>query len=258
MPMLAANGETIHYEQAGSGPSVALIHSLGASAHMWKQQIEALKDKYSLIVIDCRGHGQSSANGEARVVDAAQDLKAVLDHLGVTGCHLVGIGMGGAAALHFNMHWPAMIHSIVLADCAAKPVEGSADLVTATREAIAYISMQEFGTQYAAEHLMFTTPLEVQDELAGTIARMNPKTYVEMMQSVLLDDLTPTLAAVKAPTLVLVGANDTDVPMPAAEYLAQTIAGAVLEVIPDAAHLSNLDNPTAFSDALSRFFDAHS
>ena len=66
---------------------------------MWKQQIDALKDRYTMIAIDCRGHGQSSANGEARVADAAQDLKAVLDHLGVTGCHLVGIGMGGAVAL---------------------------------------------------------------------------------------------------------------------------------------------------------------
>ena len=258
MPMFAANGETIHYAQNGSGPPVALIHSLGASAHMWQRQIEALKDRYSLIAIDCRGHGQSTANGEARVADAAQDVKAVLDHLGVTACHLVGIGMGGAVALHFNTRLPAAVLSIVLADSAAKPAKGSADLVAATREAIAYISMQEFGTQYAAEHLMFATPLEVQDQLAGTIAKMNPKTYIETMQSALLDDFTPMLAAVKVPTLVLVGANDTDAPRSAAEYLAQNIAGATLEVIPDAAHLSNLDNPTAFNAALSKFLDAQS
>ena len=258
MPMLAANGETIHYEQTGSGPSVALVHSLGASAHVWKQQIEALKDRYSLITIDCRGHGQSSANGAARVADAAQDLKAVLDHLGITTCHLVGLGMGGAVVLTFNAQWPTMTRSIVLADSAAKPAETSADLVTATREAIAYISMQEFGTQYAAEHLMFTTPLDVQDELAGTIAAMNPKNYVETMQSALLDDFTPTLAAVKAPTLVLVGENDTDTPPAAAEYLAQNIAGATLETIPEAGHLSNLDNPAAFNAALSKFLDARS
>jgi 3-oxoadipate enol-lactonase len=237
---------------------VALIHSLGASAQMWKRQIAALKDRYSLIAIDCRGHGQSSANGAARVAEAAQDLKAVLDHLGTAQCHLIGIGTGGAVALHFLARWPSMIRSVVLADCAAKPPPGSADLVAATREAIAYISMQEFGTQYAAEHLMFATPLEVQDELAGAIATMNPKTYIETMQSALLEDLTPVLAVVKVPTLVLVGANDSDVPIAAAEYLAHNIAGAALQVIPDAAHLSNLDNPAAFNAALAKFFDAQS
>ncbi len=258
MPVLAANGETIHYVHEGSGPPVALIHSLGSSVHMWKQQIDALKGKYAIIAIDCRGHGRSSANGQARVTDAAQDLKAVLDHLGVTGCHLVGIGMGGAIALSFNSRWSAMIHSLVLADSAAKPAAGSADLVDATREAIAYISMQEFGTQYAAEHLMPTTPLEIQDELAGTIAKMNPKAYIQTMQSALLDDFTPMLSGVHAPTLVLVGENDTDTPRSAADHLVKNIAGATLEVIADAGHLSNLDNPAAFNAVLSRFLDAQS
>ena len=64
MPMLAVNGETIHYEQTGSGPAVVLLHSLGTSGRMWTRQIEALKDRYCVITLDCRGHGQSSANGE--------------------------------------------------------------------------------------------------------------------------------------------------------------------------------------------------
>jgi 3-oxoadipate enol-lactonase len=258
MPVVAANGETIHYVHAGSGPAVALIHSLGSSVHMWKRQIEALQSKYTIIAIDCRGHGRSSANGHARVSDAAQDLKAVLDHLGVTGCHLVGIGMGGAIALDFNSRWSATVHSLVLADSAAKPAAGSADLVDATREAIAYISMQEFGTQYAAEHLMITTPLEIQDELAGIISEMNPKIYIETMRSALLDDFTPMLSGVNAPTLVLMGENDTDSPRSAADHLVQNIAGATLEVIPAAGHLSNLDNPAAFNAFLSGFLDAQS
>lgn len=258
MPVFAANGETIHYLQEGAGPAVVLLHSIGSSSHMWKEQINALKGRYTLIALDCRGHGGSSANGKASVSSAAQDLKAVLDHQGVTTCHVVGIGLGGAIALTFNELWPAMVRSLVLADTAAKPAEGSADLVTATKEAIAYISMQEFGTQYAAEHLMFTTPLEVQDELASVISKMSPKTYIEIMQSALLTDFTPLLSAVKVPTLVLIGDGDAETPRPAAEYLAQNIAGATLEVIADAGHLSNLDNPTAFNVALSGFLDGQS
>jgi 3-oxoadipate enol-lactonase len=256
MPVHAANGETIHYLHEGSGAAVVLIHSLGSSVHMWKKQIAALKDKYMLIAIDCRGHGQSSANGAVGVDTAAQDLKSVLDHLGVTACHLVGVDMGGGVALSFNTRWPAMVRSLVLAGCAAKPAEGSADFVAATREAIAYISMQEFGTQYAAEHLMFETPLEVQDELAGVIAKMNAKVYIEAMQSTLLTDFTPMLAAVKSPALVVAGDNDTDTPRPTADYLVANVGGAGLEVIPEAGHLSNLDNPAVFNAVVSRFLDA--
>lgn len=252
MPMLDANGESIHYEHSGSGPAVVLVHSLGASAQMWKPQLAAL-DGFSTIVIDCRGHGQSSANGRAGVADAVQDLMAVLDHVGVTGCHLVGIGMGAAVALLFNAEFPAKVRSLVLADFSPKPAPGSADLVAATREALAYISMQEFGTQYAAEHLMFTTPLDVQDEIAGGIARMDRTTYIDTMQSALLEDFTALVAKVNVPTLVIVGANDPDVPTSSAEGLAGGIAGASLTVIPEAAHLSNLDNPTAFNAALGEF-----
>jgi 3-oxoadipate enol-lactonase len=254
--MLAANGETIHYVQTGSGPAVALLHSLGASTQMWKQQVEALEDRYSTIAIDCRGHGRSSANGKVGLAEAAQDLAAVLEHLGVKQCHLVGLGMGAGVALHFNARSPGTARSFVLAGFAAKPADGNADVLTARREAIAYISMREFGTQYAAEHLMFTTPLDVQEEFAATIAGVNSKIYIQMMEQTLLEDFTPLLAAVKAPTLVLVGENDIVAPLPMAQELADSIAGAVLETVPGASHLSNIDNPDAFNDAVRKFLDA--
>lgn len=255
MQMLAANGETIHYEQTGSGPAAVLLHGLGTSGRMWTRQIEALKDRYSVVTLDCRGHGQSSANGEMTLAASAQDLRAVLDHLGCRDCHVIGLGMGGAVALHFNAQAPAMVRSIVFADFAAKPAENSNDTVTARREAIAYISMPEFATQYAAEHLMFTTPLDVQDEVAAMIAGMNSKAYLQAMQQTLLEDFSPLVDAVKAPALVLVGENDMVVTKPMAEAFAQSIRSATLEVIPSASHLSNIDNPDAFNKALRNFLD---
>lgn len=256
MPMLAANGETIHYEQAGSGPAVVLLHSLGTSGQMWAQQVDVLKDRYCVITFDYRGHGQSSANGEMNFATVAQDLRALLNHLGCSACHLAGLGMGGAVALHFNVLSPAMTQSIAFADFAAKPADNSRDMVTARREAIAYISMPEFAAQYAAEHLMFTTPLDVQDEVAAMIAGMDSKIYLRAMQQSLLGDFSSLVEAVKAPTLVLVGENDMVVTMPMAEAFAQSISGATLEVVPAASHLSNIDNPDAFNSALCKFLDA--
>ena len=127
---------------------------------MWRDAIAALKDRYTLIACDARGHGQSSAKGECTVASAAQDLKAVLDHLGVGECSLVGISTGGPVALTFERPVAGPGASLVLVDSFAKPVEGSNERVEATAEAIAYVSMEEFGTQYAAETLLPSTSLD--------------------------------------------------------------------------------------------------
>lgn len=253
MPVAAINGETIHFVKEGAGPAVVLIHSLGSSAHMWREQVAALKHRFTLVALDCRGHGQSSAKGEVSMNAFAADLKALLDHLGITSCHLVGISMGGPIALIFNQRWPGIAKSLVLADSFAKPSDGNQERVAATKEAIAYISMQEYGTQYAAQRLLPSTSLDIQDELAAAVAKVSPKAYNDTMASALLSDFTGTLGAVSVPTLVLVGDQDDVTPRPASEIVAAGIKGARIEVIPDAGHLSNLDNPQAFNAALLAF-----
>jgi 3-oxoadipate enol-lactonase len=257
MPVLSANGETIHYIKEGSGPAVALIHSLGSSVHMWRDVIAALKDRYTLVAADARGHGNSSGKGECSIASMAADLKAVLDHEGISQCHLVGISTGGPVVMTLNAQAPGLARLLVFASAAAKPVEGSKERVEATAEAIAYVSMEEFGTQYAAETLLPSTPLPVQDELAGAIAKMNPKIYIQLMRSAVLGDFSALLAAVKVPTLVLVGEHEAMEVSAAADELARSVPGATLEVIPGAGHLGCLDNPEDFSAALGRFFDRH-
>lgn len=255
MPVLSANGETIHYLKEGAGPAVALIHSLGLSAQMWREQVAALKGRYTVVAVDARGHGGSSANGECSVAAMAQDLKAVLDHLGISQCHLVGISSGGPVALAFASQWPGAVKSLVLADTSAKPVEGSKERVEATAEAIAYVSMEEFGTQYAAETLLPSTSLDVQDELAGVIAKVNPKVYIQSMRSAVLGDFSALLTSVKAPTLVLIGEEDLIAPRSESDFLVEKIPNATLTVVPAAGHLSAIDNPGAFNEAIGQFLD---
>jgi len=255
MPVLSANGETIHYLKEGAGPAVALIHSLGSSVHMWCEQIAALKDRYTVIACDARGHGGSSGKGECSVATTAQDLEAVFDHLGLAECHVVGISTGGPVAMTLAAQSPGAVKSLVLADTFAKPVEGSKERVEATAEAIAYVSMEEFGTQYAAETLLPSTSLDVQDELAGVIAKVNPKVYIQLMRSAVLGDFTGLLASVKAPTLVLIGESDMIAPRSESDFLVEKIPNATLAVVPAAGHLGCLDNPTAFNEAIGKFLD---
>ena len=254
--MLSSHGETIHYEVEGSGPAVVLIHSLGANSQIWAAQIVALKDRFTTIAFDTRGHGGSSAHGAATIAAAAGDLKALLDHLGIAHCHVVGLSMGGPITLLFNAANPGAVRSLVLAGTFAIPPEGSAERYAATREALAYISMREFAVQYAAERLMPSTALEVQDALADMIANVPVKAYLETMKSVLTGEFANTLAAIRVPTLVVTGEYDATVPPSAAEELAHSISGARFKIIPGAGHLANLDNPEDFNAALAEFLDA--
>lgn len=258
MPTISANGETIFYTLEGSGPVVTFIHSLGSSIHMWREQIDAFKNRHTVLVMDCRGHGGSSANNDVTLEGMASDLRAVLGHLNISRCHLVGMEMGGSIALLFNSRWPEVAQSMVLAAPCLRLQPGSEESVAATKEAIAYISMQEFGNQYAAQRLHPSTSLDVQDELAACVAKVSPKAYYETMASARLTDYADTLKAVAAPVLVLVGDEDEFTPMAEAKFIADGIDGARLEILPHAGNLSNLDNPSGFNAVVRHFIEQQS
>jgi len=256
MPVIEANGETIFFEDTGDGPPVLFIHSLGTNSYLYRDQIAALKDSYRCIAVDCRGHGDSSYNGTFTVEDVAADHKAVLGHLGIDSCHIVGLSMGGPILLNFNTRWPDIAKSCVIADSFARIRPGGEDRIYATQEAVAYLSMQEFGSQYAGDRLMPTTPMEKLDELALEIAKCPSKAYVDTVRAIFTYDASGDLPNVKAPTLVVVGDSDDATPMAESEFIRDGIPGSTIVTIPDAGHLSTIDSPDEFTAELRKFLDA--
>ena len=256
MAVIEANGETLAYVDEGAGPEVLFIHSLGTNGSLWRDQIAVLKEHYRCIAFDCRGHGGSSYNAKFTVTDVAADLKAGLDALGIGSCHVVGLSMGGPLALQLNADNPGLVRSMVLADAFATPREGADDRVYATQEAVAYLSMLEFGNQYAGDRLLPSTPIEKLEELANEIAKVPAKAYVDTVRDIFTYDVSPTLAKVDVPTLVLIGDQDEATPMADSEFICSSIEGAELKVIPDAGHLTTIDNPDAVTRALAEFLDA--
>jgi len=256
MPVIEANGEIIHFEDVGEGPPVLFIHSLGTNSYLFRDQISVLKDSYRCIAPDCRGHGNSSYNGSLTFEDLISDHKAVLDHLCIRKCHIVGLAMGGLILLQFNSRWPDIGISFVIADSYARIPDEAEDQICATQEAIAYLSMHEFGSQYAGDRLMPTTPLEKLDELAFQISKCPSKAYVEAFRTVFTYDAHTDLISVQRPTLVIIGDSDDATPMPESEYIRDGISGSSLKVIPNAGHLSNIDNPEKFTETVKMFLDS--
>jgi pimeloyl-ACP methyl ester carboxylesterase len=256
--IIEANGERINVLDEGDGPAVLFIHSLGTcGAWLYADQIAALKDRYRCVAPDCRAHGGTSYNGTFTVADLAADHKAVLDALGISQAHVVGLSMGGPIALDLNARWPETVRSLVIADSFARLGDPKAiqDRIYATQEAVAYLSMREFGAQYAGDRLLPTTPIEKLDELADVIARCPSKGYVDSVRAIFTHDAGGDLAKVKVPTLVLVGDQDEATPLAANEFIRDGIKGATLEIIPQAGHLSTIDNPQAFNQRLAAFLD---
>ena len=256
MPTVQANGEQIYFVDEGTGSAILFIHSLGTNNYLYRDQIAALKGRYRCIAPDCRAHGATSNNGIFTIEDVAADHKAVLEHLGIETCHVVGLSMGGPIALCLNTRWPGLAQSMVLADAFARIRPGGEDRIYATQEAVAYLSMREFGSQYAGDRLMPTTDIDKLDELAAEISKCPPKGYVDTVRAVFTYDASGDLAKVAVPTLILIGDSDDATPMAESEFIRDGIAGSEIKIIPDAGHLSTIDNPAEFTAELGIFLDA--
>ena len=258
MPSIEANGEQIYFLDEGEGPVVFFIHSLGTNSYLFREQISEMKKFYRCVAPDCRGHGSSSYSGKFTVENAASDHKAVLDHLGIEKCHLVGLSMGGPIAVNFNARWPEVAHSISLFDTFGRIRDGAEDLIYATQEAVAYLSMLEFGSQYAGDRLLPTTPIEKLDELSEEIAKCPPKAYVDTVRAIFTYDASNDLEKVNVPTFIAIGDSDDATPLEESEYLRDKIGSPEITIIPNAGHLSTIDNPKGFTSVLTNFLAAHS
>ena len=256
MPTIDANAQTLHYIAVGAGPTVMLIHSMGADAHMWDRQIAALSDRYHCIAFDCRGHGGSSCTTRFTVADAAADLKAGLDGLGVESCHVVGLAMGVPIALSFAARWPDAARSIVLADGFVDMRAAGGARIPEWSQTVRATPMTAFGARYAGMRLRSSASDTARRALAEAISRVSPEVYIDVMKAIFEIEFTAELARIRAPALVIWGEEDDVTPLAHSRQIADGLPGARLETIPDAGHIANLDQPEAFNRLLAGFLGA--
>lgn len=256
MPFVEANGERIHYLVEGSGPAVMLLHSMGANAYMWRDQVAALKDRYTCIMPESRGHGETSYRTGFSVTGVAADNKAVLDDMGIAACHVVGLALGGPIALTFAAHYPDAVRSLVIADSFVDMREVGGARIPEWAKSIAATPMEKFGRRYADSRLMPSAAPGARDDMAAAIAKVPPTAYVDTMKAIFEIEFTAELASVRAPCLVIFGDQDDVTPIKHSRQIADGIPGARLEVIEDAGHIANIDQPEAFNRLLADFLDA--
>jgi 3-oxoadipate enol-lactonase len=232
-------------------------HSLGGALGMWDASAMALASDFRVLRYDSRGHGASGVPvGPYSIHDLGRDALAVLDAVGLESVHFVGLSQGGMTGMWLAIHAASRIDKLVLANTTAfiankAPWDGLIE--TALREGLGEIAPRTIhgwlGTTYKAADPDGTAAL------VERMRSMSPVGYAGAA-AVLRDvDLRAGLAGIKAQTLVIAGIEDGERGSAAAEALVHSITGAKRADLPAAAHLSCVENPSAFNKTVLDFLE---
>jgi 3-oxoadipate enol-lactonase len=256
---ITANGISVNYTLEGpaSADVVTLSHSLATDLSMWDPQMAKLTARYRVLRYDTRGHGATDAPvGPYTLELLAADARALHEALGIPRTHFVGLSMGGMIGQHLALTAPRMLSSLVLCDTSsripseAKPLwdqristaetEGMGPLIEPTIE-------RWFTAPFRGAHAA------VLDRVRGMIRATDPRGYAGCCHAIAALNLTDRLSAITTPTLIIVGADDPGTPVAASQVIQQHIRGSELVILDSAAHLSNMEQPEAFTQALTGF-----
>jgi len=251
------------YTDEGPGPAVVLLHGFPLGREMWKEQVAGIGSMYRVIAPDLRGHGDSPApEGDYTIDEMADDVVELLDTLGLDDpIVLGGLSMGGYVALSLVARYPERVRGLLLMDTRA-----AADSPEAAekREELARAVLAAGHSGPAVEamipRLFARVTLEGRPERVAPIRELMESNTARGVVGALRamasrPDRRADLAAIRQPTLVMVGEEDVVTPPAEAQDLADAIAGARLEVIPAAGHLAPYENHAVANAVLLRFLD---
>lgn len=252
--MLSPGTRSVGYELYGAGSPVVLLHPFPFDHRIWAGLADTLAERHRVIAVDGRGFGQTPLGGRYTIADQADDLAALLDHLDVPCAAVLGMSMGGYAALAFAARHPARLAALVLCDTRAAADD---EAMKAARDgAIARLRATGSGPYLDGSLARLLTPAAPPARVA--FLRAHAETRVPSLVAGLealrdRPDRTGELAAIRCPTLAIRGSDDQVTPAEDMQAMARAIRGATFTAVPGAGHLAHVDAPEAFAQALTPF-----
>jgi len=263
MPFELINGVSLHYEEAGSGEAIILLHGYTGSTKDWACQVPLLAPAYRVIALDHRGHGMSSAPHEEEdysIPISSGDVYELMQLLGIDRCCLIGHSMGGFIALQFALDHPDRVSALVLVDTSS----GTFDVAPGYPELRAKMDelAREEGVEAAFEYEATHNTIRIERfrrhpqwrEIARRkVLGTSVDGYIYVARSFgKWRPVTERLGEIRVPTLIFRG--DEDAPFAAAsETLREAIAGSRLVIIPGAGHSPHEEAPGIFNEELATF-----
>jgi pimeloyl-ACP methyl ester carboxylesterase len=255
-------GLEIAYERVGEGPPLAFVHGAGEDGRVWQPQLAALADEFTVVAWDGPGAGGSSdVPADFGLTDYASCLAALIEAVELGPVHVAGISWGGTVVLELYRHRPELVGTLILADTYAG-WKGS-------------LSEDEIRARVEGVHRMLAAPAEKFDPaLPGLFAGDPPAEFVSLLADMAAEvrpesfrvelvlmaeaDQRDLLPRITVPTLLIWGEQDVRSPLSVARQFERAIRDSQLVVIPGAGHVSNLERPQEFNDAVREFCRTHS
>jgi len=255
------NGIRLHYVQTGQGSLTLLfVHGYPLDHTLWQPQVDKMSDIARVVALDLRGFGQTDAPEAVYTMEAhADDLAALFDTLQIERAIVCGLSMGGYIALAFWRKYAARVRGLILVDTRAgadSPTarQGRLDMVEQVKQHGAGPAADAMLPRLLCESTRRSRP-DVVEFAHAMMLRQSPTGIIGAQLGMAeRPDSTPTLSTITVPTLLVFGAEDIITPVePEGKSMAAAIPHARLVIIPNAGHLSNLEQPEAFEVAVREF-----
>jgi len=257
------NGLRINYIESGtpSGTPVVFIHGFPFSSVMWTPQLKSIPTTYRSIAYDIRGHGESDyGDGQYLIEYFVDDLIGLLDFLKIEKAILVSLSMGGYIALRMVEKNPGRVLAMVLCDTKSSADSNEAKIRRARQiQIIKSVGIHRFADDFLksifSENTFIRLP-NIIEMIRNLILKTSPLSLASTLIALAArTDTTNSLSHISQPTLILVGEKDTLTTPKDAEEMKNKIPNSEYHIIPDAAHMSNLENTAAFNKHLFDFFN---
>lgn len=255
MAIFERDGIRLFHEIHGEGPAVLLIHGLGSSSLDWEYQLPALRG-FRVINVDLRGHGRSSRGAIPISIPLfAQDLAALLVHLGIESAHVVGLSLGGGVAFQLALDQPQRVKSLTIVNSGPHAITNplAAALVVGSRLLlIRLVGLPKLGEKVAGK--LFPNPEHAQKKttFVERFAGNDVDCYRASLKALIGWSVQHRLSEITQPVLVLTADQDYTSVQWKQAYV-NKLTNAELVVIPDSRHAMPIENPAPFNAALIAF-----
>jgi len=266
MPKVKVSDIEMYYECAGEGVPVVLVTGYGADLFAWALQVPELSQNHSVYTVDNRGVGSTDKpDGPYTIKMMADDLAGLFKAADIEKAHLVGHSMGGMISQQFALDHPELLRSLTLASTTCRVPRGADLMLLLWTDILEKLGNEAFVNnvigwcftfdyvekQYDALMMMRQMMLNHLDDQP-----LLPGPFRSQCAAATSFDLADRIGNIKVPTMVLVGKEDILTPPKFSEEIANRIPGAFLNII-EGGHAYNQEVPSAFNDALLKFFEKH-
>lgn len=259
MPTFTSNDAQINYQTFGDANKPALVfsNSLGTKYSMWQPQIEHFQQDHYVICYDTRGHGGSEApQGPYSLEQLGQDVVNLLDHLDIAKAAFCGISMGGLTGQWLAIHKPERFSHVIVCNTAAKVGQEQAwqDRAALVREhGLAPIAATA-ASRWFTDPFIQSNPAVVA-ELSNDLGVGSPEGYANCCEALAKADVREQLSSIQISVLIIAGQQDPVTTVAEGQFMQQRIENSRLFEI-NASHISNIEQPEAFNQAVQTFLAA--